>query len=554
MNILIPIAGRDRYFPESEYLFPKPLIDIVGAPLIEHTITSLLKIADDARFTFVVQDEDCRRYTIDNVLRMSVPERRADIVRLKAPTQGAICSCLMAIDHFDPTEELIIANSDQVIFADLKEIIAEFRERKLDAAVVTFDSKHPRYSYVRTDEQARITETDEKRVISRHAIAGLYYFRRSSEFVESAARVLEQRFPIQGSFFISQALNEMILAGKSLGHREIPSRDYYPLYNPKKINEYEESLFAGRSAVASSTERATLVIPMAGEGSRFAKAGYKRPKPFIDVAGKPMIARVLENLNFSDFDTILLARTEHLAREPEFARDWLTKHLIRVIPVDHPTEGSVCTVLYAQRDIKRDAPLLIANCDQLIDFDCREFVADCLNRKLDGSILVFRESQRSPKWSYVRTNSAGLVVEAKEKVAISDLATVGIYFFAKGGSFIDAALEMIAHNDRVNNEFYTCPVYNYMIAQGQKVGVFEIDQSAMHGLGVPEDLEAYLELTRGSQGWNSISSTPWCRGWFVGKLRTECRRHARRRGRDQDLQSRRRGSRIISTRSRPKSQ
>jgi NDP-sugar pyrophosphorylase family protein len=497
VNILIPIAGRDRYFPESEYFFPKPLIDIVGAPLIEHTVTSLVKIDDDARFTFVVQDEDCRRYSIDNVLRMSAPKGRAEVVRLKASTQGAICSCLMAIDHLDPGEELIIANSDQVIYSDLKEIIAEFRERKLDAAVVTFDSKHPRYSYIRTDEQGRITESDEKRVISRHAIAGLYYFRRSSEFVESAARVLNNDSPIQGSFFISQALNEMILAGKLLGHREIPSKDYYPLYNPKKLSEYEESLFAGHSTVASSSERPILVIPMAGEGSRFAQAGYKRPKPFIDVAGKPMIHRVLDNLNFADFDTILLARTEHLAREPDFARDLLARHSIRIIPVDHPTEGSVCTVLCAQRDIKRDAPLLIVNCDQIIDFDCRKFIADCLKRKLDGSILVFRESQRSPKWSYVRTNSAGLVVEAKEKVAISDLATVGIYFFAKGSSFVDAALEMIAHNDRVNNEFYTCPVYNYMIAQGLKVGIFEIDKLAMHGLGVPEDLEAYLDLQRG---------------------------------------------------------
>jgi dTDP-glucose pyrophosphorylase len=88
-------------------------------------------------------------------------------------------------------------------------------------------------------------------------------------------------------------------------------------------------------------------------------------------------------------------------------------------------------------------------------------------------------------------------VEAKEKVAISDLATVGIYFFAKGSCFVDAALEIIVHNDRVNNVFYTCPVYNYMIAQGLKVGIFEIGRSAMHDLGVPEDLEAYLDLLRG---------------------------------------------------------
>jgi dTDP-glucose pyrophosphorylase len=75
-----------------------------------------------------------------------------------------------------------------------------------------------------------------------------------------------------------------------------------------------------------------------------------------------------------------------------------------------------------------------------------------------------------------------------------ELATVGLYFFTKGQYFIDAALDMIVNNDRVRNEFYTCPAFNYMIAQGHKVGVYEIPKTAMHGLGVPEDLEKYLKL------------------------------------------------------------
>ena len=89
-----------------------------------------------------------------------------------------------------------------------------------------------------------------------------------------------------------------------------------------------------------------------------------------------------------------------------------------------------------------------------------------MERDLDGSILVFREPGRSPKWSYAKTDDQQIVVEVKEKVAISDLATVGIYFFSKASSFFDAAVDMIARNDRVNSEFYTCPVYNYMIAAG----------------------------------------------------------------------------------------
>jgi NDP-sugar pyrophosphorylase family protein len=245
---------------------------------------------------------------------------------------------------------------------------------------------------------------------------------------------------------------------------------------------------------------------MAGEGSRFVKAGYKLPKPFIDVGGKPMISCVLDNLDSKNFDVVLLARTAHLEAEPGLAETLMEEHGSRIVKVDRLTEGSVCTILLARREIDRNAPLLIANCDQIVDFDCATFIKDCLDRKLDGSILVFREPDRDTKWSYALVNDDGIVVETREKVAISDLATVGIYFFAKAAHFIDAAIDMMARNDRVNNEFYTCLVYNYMIAQGQRVGIYEIAQDAMHGIGVPEDLDVYIRLCDGDKRVGNFSS------------------------------------------------
>jgi NDP-sugar pyrophosphorylase family protein len=343
-------------------------------------------------------------------------------------------------------------------------------------------------------------------VISRHAIAGLYYFRRGSDFIEAAKHVLLNNNPVHDAFFISQALNEMILAAKNVGHHQIEADRYYPLYSPQKIMEFEEALLSNRIDYRPAMQKPTLVIPMAGEGSRFVKAGYKLPKPFIDVCGKPMIWRVLENLDYTAFDVVLLARKEHLESQPEGAATLMNEQGFRIVEVDRLTEGSVCTILLARREINRNAPLLIANCDQIVDFNCGKFVKDCLDRKLDGSILVFKEPGRNTKWSYARVDDKGLVTEVREKVAISELATVGIYFFAKAAYFIDAAIDMIARNDRVNNEFYTCPVYNYMIAQGQRVGIYEIPQNAMHGIGTPEDLDAYIRLRNGEQRVGNLSS------------------------------------------------
>ena len=126
-----------------------------------------------------------------------------------------------------------------------------------------------------------------------------------------------------------------------------------------------------------------------------------------------------------------------------------------------------------------------------------DYVQDCLDRGLDGSILVFRDPSLDPKWSFAKVNDDGLVTEVAEKKPISDLATVGIYLFARGRDFVSATADMIATNERVNGEFYTCPVYNYMIANGARIGVYEVPMDAMYGLGTPDDLSEFLAARGG---------------------------------------------------------
>jgi dTDP-glucose pyrophosphorylase len=231
---------------------------------------------------------------------------------------------------------------------------------------------------------------------------------------------------------------------------------------------------------------------MAGLGSRFRNKGYTKPKPFIDVAGKPMIARVIENLHIPNARYILIGRSEHLRDEAELVSQIASSYNATFIGIDELTEGSALTVLCARHMIDNNVPLLIANADQLVDTPIHEFISDCLRKKLDGAILTFTDRERNPKWSFARINHEGIVVEVQEKKAISEYATVGIYLFTEGKFFVDGTRKMIANNDRVNNEFYTCPVYNYLIQDGKKIGIHNIDSVQMHGLGTPEDLENYL--------------------------------------------------------------
>jgi len=236
------------------------------------------------------------------------------------------------------------------------------------------------------------------------------------------------------------------------------------------------------------------VIPMAGTGSRFADAGYSKPKPFIDVMGKAMIARVLENLYCEKARYILIAQEEHIELENELVRQIIKEFNVVFHPINHLTEGAACTVLHARQFINNNEPMIIANSDQVVDIIFQNYVDDCFKRDLDGSIMTFKDPEKNIKWSFAKTDSNEIVEEVREKEPISDKATVGVYMFKHGKEFVNAAIDMIVKNDRVNNEFYVCPVYNYAIKNNNKIGVYDIPFDSMHGIGTPVDLDTYIGL------------------------------------------------------------
>lgn len=242
-------------------------------------------------------------------------------------------------------------------------------------------------------------------------------------------------------------------------------------------------------------EKINIVIPMAGIGSRFLKAGYSVPKPFINIEGKTMIERVLDNLlsfNFSQVKVYLIALKEHIETRKDDIRKIKANYNVEFVPISNFTDGAACTVLAAHKFINNDTPLIIANSDQIVDINITDYVCDCFNRGLDGSILIFQDSD--PKWSFVRTDKNNLAIEVQEKVPISNNATVGIYLYSMGKYFIDGVMDMIARADKTRNEYYVCPVYNHIIKRGGKIGVYEMDMEKMHGIGTPEDLKQYLNL------------------------------------------------------------
>ena len=228
---------------------------------------------------------------------------------------------------------------------------------------------------------------------------------------------------------------------------------------------------------------------MAGAGSRFAKEGYTFPKPLIDVGGKPMIQRVVENLDF-DCEYIFLVRKEHIDKYSGLLHtlDRITNGRYSYVEVDGLTEGAACTALLAKELINSD-DLLIANSDQIIEYEPMNFMT--LKNLTNVDSIVWTFNAVHPKWSFVKTNSRGYVNEVAEKKPISNIATCGIYWYRNGLDFVKYAEQMIGKNIRVNNEFYIAPVYNELIGDGKTLIPYYVHK--MWGVGTPEDLRFYLD-------------------------------------------------------------
>lgn len=241
INIIVPMAGLSSLAKELEYPYPSPLVEIQGLPLIQYVIGNLCEISKDITFTIILREEDCKRFHLDSTVKL-LTNNKVNVVRLQRDTAGALCSILMAIEHFDNDHELIIANSDQIFEKGfLASLIKTIGTSSADAACPVFDSVHPRWSYLRISED-RVVEAVEKNPVSRNAVAGLYYFRSGQQFANLAKRVILNGRETDGKYFTSAVLNEYILDGLTVLPIQIRNECYTSLFTAQRVHDFERSI------------------------------------------------------------------------------------------------------------------------------------------------------------------------------------------------------------------------------------------------------------------------------------------------------------------------
>ncbi len=238
-----------------------------------------------------------------------------------------------------------------------------------------------------------------------------------------------------------------------------------------------------------------IIMPMAGEGSRFVREGWTTPKPLIKVHGIPLFQRALSSIEQGIFPIkySFIVRQEHIEL---YGIDAVIKRIIPqadIFSVRQTTRGAVETCLLAESSLAEEDAVLVMDCD--LEFRCPAFNARIKQILLQDSSaqggLLVSFPATDPRYSYAATDEkTGNVVRVAEKEAISSHALCGAYFFASSSCFLNAARKLLIDGTCEKPEFYVSLLYNYLLRENQKVQLFEVE--GYHSYGTPEELGKYM--------------------------------------------------------------
>lgn len=237
VKVIIPIAGNNQIDMETQYI--RGLYEIEKKTILQHVYESL-SVIKDAAFIVVLRKEDVTKFHLDNMVRLMIPNVK--IVVADGETKGAACSCLLAIDDISENDPFIIAGSDQLVTVNLQEVVETFEKKNFDGGVIIFKGIHPRWSFVRLNEEGRVIEAAEKRPISENATTGFYYFKKGEYFIEAAQSMIKKGASVNGKYYVCPVYNEMILKQLYIGAYQIDREKYFNFKQDKGLAEYEKYL------------------------------------------------------------------------------------------------------------------------------------------------------------------------------------------------------------------------------------------------------------------------------------------------------------------------
>lgn len=511
MQVVIPMSGIGKRFGDAGYKSPKPLVMVDGKPIISYVIDMF---PGETRFLFICNREHLETTALRAVLEDCKPSGR--IVAIEPHKKGPVYAVSQCFDLIDDDDEVIVNYCDFYSDWDYYDFLRDTHERGAEGCVPSYRGFHPHmlgtdnYAFIKDNDrwlqaiQEKKPFTDNR--MAEYASNGTYYFRHGKHVKKYFAELMEKDIQVNGEFYVSMIYNLLVRDGLPVTVYEVPHMLQWG--TPKDLEEYQKWSDYFRAAAhqgtpedrSASETNTTVLIPMAGHGSRFSAAGYTTPKPLIQVSGKPMVVQATDSLPHGS-RYVFVALKEHL--ETSAIGDVLQRSYddCSIVALDHVTEGQACTcavgVSESQPPVDLDKPLVIGACDNGMLYDRAKFRQMTEVENVDAVAFTFRNhpaSKRNPKaYGWIRVDS-NRITGVSVKVPISDTpendhAIVGSFYFRKTQFLIDGLNRLKEKNLRVNNEFYVDSLIGELAEMGLDCRVFEVDFYVCWG--TPDDLKVF---------------------------------------------------------------
>jgi|APSaa5957512622_1039677.scaffolds.fasta_scaffold33635_1 NDP-sugar pyrophosphorylase family protein len=492
INVIIPMAGHSRRFSEAGYIGPKALLPVGNKNMIERVINMFDPTL--CKYYIVINSEQLQ----DNSNLINELEGLAsniEIVVINSHEIGPVYSILQ-VKNIDKREEVIISYCDFFVEWDYDSFLRTAQGN--DGCIVSFKGFHPAsfgntyYAYMRV-KSGYMLELREKQSFTNdrfeeHASAGIYYFKNFKIFEKYAKNYFLKDEKVLPEAYVSLLYNEMVEDNLLVGIYEADK--FICLGTPDDYEQYRfwHKYFTKKDKVHAEKNhniKRIGLIPMAGKGSRFREYGYRVPKPLIKVEDIPMVIRVADSMPNQD-KWIFLPRKEDMDRYPiertlrKFSGDCV------ILPVNQHTSGQAATCLLAKEFIDSDSELIIASADYEHMYNNELWQLIVNDPTIDGAIWTYRSRSmvlKDPeKFAYCQVRRDGMTVDKViEKKIISstphlDPLVIGTFWYRKAKYFIDAAENLIENDITINGEHYVGTSINYLIQQGKKFVIFDIDQ------------------------------------------------------------------------------
>ncbi len=507
IQLIVPMSGIGKRFKDAGYKTPKPLIKVRGKEIINHVVNMFEKIE---RVIFICNEEHLNDKKLNLRKKLKNLHPKTTIISIKPHKKGPVHAVLEAESILDLSTPTIVNYCDFNSLFNFPDFLNNLKKDKPDGYVFTYTGFHPHmlkntnYAYVKKFKNSVIDIQEKKPFTERPMLeevsSGTYYFKSAQLMLKYFKKTISLDLKVNGEFYVSMAYKPMLKDGLKIKTFLI---DYFMQWGtPSDLEDFKwySDVFnniINKNCNHNNIYEGSLLMPMAGEGSRFREKGYKIPKPFIKISGSEMYIKAIKDL--PRMENIKIVTREELIKDKNQSFNIKDKNLnISIKSLRANTDGQACTVLKGMEDnnIKLEKPLIISACDMGVIFDEKKYQKLLYSKEID--ILVwgckgYPGAQQNPEmysWIYENKNYISKISVKKNLLnPIEDYVLIGTFTFKKAKDFVRSAELSITSRDKVNGEYYVDSVINKSIEIGLKVALFEVDYFICWG--TPNELETY---------------------------------------------------------------